>query len=103
MIRAFVLPGLLFNRSLSMNLFFFQFVNPKLFEISSKVGFGGNKGNRFGFNKFNKGGQNGGPRQYTRFGNNGGGFKAGIKSGDNLIIISFILFLFRIHSTTLFF
>lgn len=41
------------------------------------MGFG-NKGSRFGFGKFQKGGQ-GGSRQ-TRFGNDDGGFKAGINS-----------------------
>lgn len=45
------------------------------------MGFG-NKGNKFGYVKFSRGGQGqGGARQHTRFGNNGGGFRAGIKSG----------------------
>lgn len=62
--------------------FLFQFVNPKLFEIATKLGFGGNKGQRYGYGKFSRGGQTGGARQHTRFGNiHGGGFKAGMKSG----------------------
>lgn len=46
----------------------------------------GNKGSRFGFGKFQKGGQ-GGSRQ-TRFGNDDGGFKAGINQIINWVILA---------------